>query len=240
MIHTAVNGVMFDFSGTLLRIEPVEEWLDAVLASGGGPRGGPARGTAAFDDLVRRLTRYGAQPGGPDPVRVPDDLVGLWDERDLTPEGHRAVYTALTREAGLGDPELVEALYERHMSPAAWRPYPDTAATLRALRGRGVPVAVVSNIGWDLRPVFRAHGLDALVDAYVLSYEVGAQKPDAAIFRAACTLLGRAPAEVLMVGDSRTADGGARALGCPVHFVDPLPVDRRPSALAPVLELTGR
>ncbi|SEB83550.1 Haloacid dehalogenase superfamily, subfamily IA, variant 2 with 3rd motif like haloacid dehalogenase/haloacid dehalogenase superfamily, subfamily IA, variant 3 with third motif having DD or ED/haloacid dehalogenase superfamily, subfamily IA, variant 1 with third motif having Dx(3-4)D or Dx(3-4)E [Streptomyces sp. TLI_105] len=94
----------------------------------------------------------------------------------------------------------------------------------------------MSNIGWDLRPVFRAHGLDTLVDGYVLSYEVGARKPDPAIFRAACALLGLPPAEVLMVGDSRPADGGARALGCPVHFVDPLPADLRPSALAPVLE----
>ncbi|MGW8768087.1 HAD family hydrolase [Streptomyces sp. NPDC055815] len=227
-----INGVMFDFSGTLLRIEPVEEWLGGVLAS----RPGPAPGTEAFDDLVRRLTRYGAQPGGPDPEVMPDRLARLWEERDLTPAGHRTVYTALTREAGLTDPELVEALYERHMSPAAWRPYPDTEATLGALRDRGVPVAVVSNIGWDLRPVFRAHGLDALVDGYVLSYEVGARKPDPAIFRAACALLGLAPAEVLMVGDSRPADGGARALGCPVHFVDPLTVDRRPSGLAPVLE----
>lgn len=235
MINEPINGVMFDFSGTLLRIEPVEEWLGAVLASREGPDAGPE----AFGDLVRRLTESGAQPGGPDPARVPSRLERLWDERDLTPENHHAVYTALTREAGLTDPELVEALYERHMSPAAWQPYPDTAATLRELRRRGVPVAVVSNIGWDLRPVFREHGLDALVDAYVLSYEVGARKPDPAIFRAACEVLGRAPAEVLMVGDSRAADGGARALGCPVHFVDPLPVDRRPSALTPVLERTA-
>ncbi|MFF8380631.1 HAD family hydrolase [Streptomyces sp. NPDC015661] len=232
MITAAVNGVMFDFSCTLLHIEPVEEWAAAVV----GPRGGPAPGTKSFDDLVERLTRYGALPGGAEPERVPGHLERLWDERDLSPESHRAAYTGLTREAGLTDPGLVTALYERHMSPAAWQPYPDTGATLRALRSRGVPVAVVSNIGWDLRPVFRAHGFDELVDGYVLSYEVGALKPDPAIFRAGCELLGVAPPEVLMVGDNRTADGGARALGCPVHFVDPLPVDRRPSALAPVLE----
>jgi putative hydrolase of the HAD superfamily len=110
---------------------------------------------------------------------------------------------------------------------------------LRELRGRGVPVAVVSNIGWDLRPVFRANGLDEFVDTYVLSFELGVQKPDPGIFTVACERLGLAPAEVLMVGDSREADGGAEALGCPVHFVEHLPADQRPDALRPVLELVA-
>lgn len=42
-----------------------------------------------------------------------------------------------------------------------------------------------------------------------------------------------------MVGDDRRDDGGAAALGCAVHFVDHLPVDRRPGGLLPVLELAA-
>ena len=80
-------------------------------------------------------------------------------------------------------------------------------------------------------PVFRAHGLDALVDAYVLSFEHGLQKPAAGLFATACSLIGRDPAEVVMVGDDRTADGGAAALGCEVRFVDHLPVSERPDGL---------
>ena len=120
------------------------------------------------------------------------------------------------------------------MKPAAWRPYPDAAEVLGELRRRGVRVAVVSNIGWDLRPVFRAHGLDPLVDAYALSYEHGVQKPDPRLFRAACDALGVAPRDALMVGDDRRADAGAAALGCRVHLVDHLPVDRRPDGLRAV------
>jgi FMN phosphatase YigB (HAD superfamily) len=45
------------------------------------------------------------------------------------------------------------------------------------------------------------------------------------------------PGEALMVGDDRVADVGAAALGCQVHLVDPLPVNRRPGALAEVLQL---
>ena len=95
--------------------------------------------------------------------------------------------------SALPDPGLYDALYDRHMSPAAWRPYPDAAEVLGALRTSGARVGVVSNIGWDLRPVFRAHGLDALVDAYVLSYEHGIQKPDPQLFHIACTLVGQDP-----------------------------------------------
>lgn len=229
-----IKGVMFDFSGTLLRVESTEDWLGAALEATGIPLAGEE-----FGETVRRLTEYGALPGGPAPHHMPAHLETLWRERDMSAEQHRAAYGGLARAAGVTVPELAQALYDRHMSPAAWRPYPDTEPTLRELRRRGLPVAVVSNIGWDLRPVFRAHGLDELVDAYVLSFELGTQKPDPAIFRTACDRLGLAPADVLMVGDDRTADGGARALGCPVHFVDPLPVAQRPEGLAPLLGLLG-
>ncbi|MET9464466.1 HAD-IA family hydrolase [Streptomyces sp. NPDC006544] len=227
-----IKGVMFDFSGTLFRVEPTEDWLRAVVAETGVDM--------AEDELLEcaaRLEEAGALPGGASPRQLPPHLAAPWRERDLGAEQHRAVYTALAREAALPSPELADALYDRHLTAAAWRPYPDTARTLTALRERGVPVAVVSNIGWDLRPVFAAHGVGHLVDAYLLSFEHGVQKPDPGLFEAACEALGLAPADVLMVGDDRVADAGAAALGCPVRFVDHLPADRRPDGLAPVLEL---
>ncbi|CAM5427097.1 HAD hydrolase-like protein [Streptomyces californicus] len=117
------------------------------------------------------------------------------------------------------------------MRPEAWQPYPDAKEVLEGLRRAGIAIGVVSNIGWDLRPVFRAHGLDPLVDAYVLSYEHGLQKPAAGLFRIACSLIGRDPADVVMVGDDRRADGGAAAIGCEVRFVDHLPVSERAAGL---------
>jgi hypothetical protein len=42
---------------------------------------------------------------------------------------------------------------------------------------------------------------------------------------------------VLMVGDNRTADTGAAALGCPVHLVDHVSVSAKPDAPARVLDL---
>ncbi|MDJ0463738.1 HAD-IA family hydrolase [Streptomyces sp. H27-C3] len=227
-----MKAVLFDFSGTLLRIEPTGAWLRAAIDELGldvPPE--------AFTRYARQLEAAGALPGGASPLRVPPHLADLWATRDESTERHRAAYTGLARQVELPDARLYDALYDRHMSPDAWRPYPDTAEVLGELRRRGIGVAVVSNIGWDLRPVFRAHGLDARVDAYVLSYEHGIQKPDPRLFAAACEALGHDPLEVLMVGDDRHADGGAAELGCAVRFVDHGPADERPAGLRPVLDL---
>ncbi|MEV6652474.1 HAD-IA family hydrolase [Streptomyces sp. NPDC051219] len=229
-----MTAVLFDFSGTLFRIESTRSWLGAVL---GDFRIRLPR--AEFLEYAARLETAGALPGGADPVALPPELAELWATRDESSERHRAAYTGLSRQVSLPDPRLHDALYERHMTPVAWTPYPDAAEVLSALRGRGIGVGVVSNVGWDLRHVFRAHGLHTHVGAYVLSYEHGVQKPDPLLFRTACAALGRPPGEVLMVGDDRHADGGAAALGCEVHFVDHLPTAERPDGLRPVLAQVG-
>lgn len=229
-----MTAVLFDFSGTLFRIEPAESWLRAVLTEAGHPLP-----EAELVRAARALEAAGALPGGAEPSEPPGDLADLWAIRDRSAELHRAAYTGVSRRVPLPDPALYDALYDRHMTPAAWSPYPDAPEVLRTLRERGIGVGVVSNIGWDPRPVFRAHGLDAYVDTYALSYEHGVQKPDPRLFSIACEALGADPRGVLMVGDNRRADGGATALGCRVHFVDHLPAPERPDALLPVLDLVG-
>ncbi|GCD47281.1 HAD family hydrolase [Streptomyces paromomycinus] len=229
-----IKGVLFDFSGTLLRIESPESWLRAVLAGTGTD--------LAEEEVVRlaaELGRVGALPGGSSPQHLPPELAALWEVRDRSADRHRELYTGLARQVPLPDEALYDALYERHMTPAAWAPYPDAAEVLSELRRRGIRTAVVSNIGWDLRPVLRAHGLDRFVDSYALSYEHGIQKPDPRLFEIACEELALPPTDVLMVGDDRTADGGATALGCTYLPVDHIPVTERPAGLRPVLSLAG-
>ncbi|MEU5659267.1 HAD-IA family hydrolase [Streptomyces sp. NPDC047737] len=221
-----IRGVLFDFSGTLFRIESVTAWLRAVLDARGIPVS-----PDDFERHVRLLTAAGALPGGPAPQEVPASLAAAWAVRDRSALLHRQAYTDAARRVALPDPGLYDALYERHMDPDAWQPYPDAAEVLRGLRHNGAAIGVVSNIGWDLRPVFRAHGLDELVDAYVLSCEHGVQKPDPRLFLMACELLGHDPVDVVMVGDDRHADAGAGAVGCEVRFVDHLPVADRPDGL---------
>jgi putative hydrolase of the HAD superfamily len=230
----AVKACVFDFSGTLFRVESALSWLRGALAQVGIE--------AAEPDVRRyadRLERAGALAGGSTPEIVPERLADLWAHRDVDASGHRAVYVGLARRAGLPWPELYDVLYDRQTAPVAWTPYPDAVEVLRALRERGIPVALLSNIGWDPRPVLRAHGVEPYLDALVLSFEQGVEKPDPRIFRIACERLGSAPQNVLMVGDDRTADGGAQAIGCAFHHVEHLPVARRPDGLRPVLDLVG-
>ncbi len=139
--------------------------------------------------------------------------------RDLSPEGHRRVWTELLARAEALVPGVATVLYERVMDPARWRPYADAGPTLRALRQRGVKVGVVSNVPSDLRPFFARHGLADLVDAFVLSGEQGVAKPDPALFLAACRALGTRPDQTLMVGDDPVSDGGAARAGLRLHVL---------------------
>jgi HAD superfamily hydrolase (TIGR01509 family) len=161
--------------------------------------------------LADRLTTAG-RAGGPKPQRVPAHLAEVWADRDLSADAHRACYTGL---AATVDEGLATPLYDRLLLADGWQLYADTVPTLQALRAAGVPVAVVSNIGFDLRALAQDLGFADLVDAFVLSYEVGLIKPDPAIFWNACAALRVDPERALMVGDT-PADAGAAAAGCPV------------------------
>ncbi|MEV0097154.1 HAD-IA family hydrolase [Streptomyces sp. NPDC050738] len=229
-----IKGVLFDFSGTLCRIEPVGDWLSAVLGEAGIDLP-----DAELADLTAQLTHAGAQPGGPEPQQVPPHLKELWQTRDASAEQHRAAFTAMSRQVALPDPALHDALYNRHMTAAAWRPYPDAVEVLAELKSRGIATGLISNIGWDTAPVVDAHGLGRHLDAATLSYQHEIQKPDPRLFLIACEAIGQDPRDVLMVGDDRRADSGALDAGCAVHFVDHLPVTERPDGLRPVLGLVG-
>jgi HAD superfamily hydrolase (TIGR01509 family) len=209
-----IRAVLFDFSGTLFRLEH-----EALEQHG---------------DLMRALTA----PVGVAAGLTPDEEIA-WQRRDLDQDLHREVHVTALQVAGLTKDGEALAFYERLISPAYWKPYPDTVETLRQVSAAGLRIAVVSNIGWDIRTVLSRHGVAHLVDEVVLSYEEGVIKPDAKIFRIACERLGVEPADTLMVGDSEEADGGAAAVGSKVALVEPLVTTDRPGALLAVLRTHG-
>jgi len=133
--------------------------------------------------------------------------------RDLSPEAHRRCWTDLFHPFDRLSPGLPERVYAEISNPEAWSAYPDTIETLRQLNRRGIPIGVVSDIGWDIRTVFARFGLEPLVSAWVLSFEHGLEKPDPRLFHAGCAGLGTTPAETLMVGDNVHRDGGAASAG---------------------------
>jgi len=207
---TPIRGVLFDWGDTLF--SPPD--AGSVIVAAAAERGVHIEATKARA-LWDELWVAG---------KMPEELA---KGRDLSADAHREVWTALFERANGAVPDIASTLYERVMDPRAWIPYPDTAPTLRALRSRGVRIGIVSNVPRDLRPIFTAHGLAELVDAYTHSFEVGAEKPDPRIFLRASEALGTLPRDTLMVGDHPVADAGAIVAGLRFYL---LPPDGAPDA----------
>jgi HAD superfamily hydrolase (TIGR01549 family) len=90
--------------------------------------------------------------------------------------------------------------------------YEDVFPTFEALRRANLKLGLVSNTSRDLDTFVSHHGLD--VDAWVSSGVHGKVKPSPSIFKAVLELLGVAPAEAVMIGDSPEDDvAGAQAVG---------------------------
>ncbi|WP_067691775.1 HAD family hydrolase [Nocardia jejuensis] len=216
----AIEAVLFDYSGTLFRLEEPALREVELTAEDGRPFD-----THEVAEVMRRMT-------APVEQFVTFDEAGqfAWDNRDLDPGQHRTAYLQVLEKSGV-PVTSAHRLYDRLLEPLAWTPYPDTGDVLRALHESGRRIAVVSNIAFDFRPAFTTRGWDRYVDVFTLSFEVGAMKPDPRIFRSALDHLGIAGENALMVGDSAEADGGATALGCEFALVEALPTSDRPDAL---------
>lgn len=223
------DAVIFDFSGTLFRLDEDDSWFDGVTHSDGTPVDGHHAA-----ELMRRMTA----PVG-EVVEFDDVTRHAWRNRDLDPALHRQAYLHVLKQSGVDDPDQAESVYRRVIDPASWTPYPDTAAVLKNLAAQSIPVAVLSNIPFDIRPAFARLGLAEHVAEFVLSFEVGVVKPQPEIFRRAVAALGVDPRSTLMVGDSEEADGAARDIGCSFALVDPVPTSQRPTALLEALERNG-
>lgn len=188
-----IEAVTFDWGQTLVQFE----WDDGLLAA--GHRAGlEALGRGAEADAFTRRFRDELLPGF---VRGAD-------------------YEALLRdELGLDDAALRAYLAAEHR---VWEPnialLGSAHALLEALRARGVRLGVVANHwpepAWIVRDEIERLGVAARVDAVVLAGEVGARKPDPAIFERALAELGVDATAVLHVGDRLEEDvAGAAALG---------------------------
>jgi HAD superfamily hydrolase (TIGR01509 family) len=227
------RAVLFDFLGTLAQVEDPVTWLLAAARACGMALDRP-RATALADRLVAA-----GRPGGPRPARIPPHLAEAWADRALDPHAHRTAYTGLASIglAGADTDGLAEALYARLFDPAGWVAYADALPTLAALHAAGIPVAVISDAGFDVRPIAAALGFAPLVDAFVLSYEVGHCKPDPGFFLRACASLRVDPQRALMVGDS-PGDAGAATVGCTTLIV-PAREPGEANGLHAVLDLIG-
>ncbi|UYK85934.1 HAD-IA family hydrolase [Xanthomonas sacchari] len=116
------------------------------------------------------------------------------------------------RIAALAPDANVAALVAAWSAPTTARLNQPVLALLHEVRQR-LPVVLLSNATSRLSHDLRALGLADAFDAVVNSSEVGAIKPEPAIFLHALAQLGMAADEVLFVDDTAVHVEAARALG---------------------------
>ena len=183
MNRAPVRALFFDVGGTLLRPWPSVGAIYAATANRHGLSGTPEQMERAFRESWAALKRPGLTVSRKE----------WWRE---------LVFRALGQE----NEACFQELFELFARPDAWRVFPDVESTLREARDRGLHLGVISN--WDerLRPLLQATGLTHWFDSMTISCEIGAEKPDAAIFQAALRTAGVDAGEALHVGDALDAD----------------------------------
>ncbi|MGV8966854.1 MAG: HAD family hydrolase [Cellulomonas sp.] len=199
------RAVILDWRGTLVTTLSDEDWVrEALLLV--GRESDP-------DSVSRIVTSIRAANGDEDRLEGP----GI----DSDAEYHRRTYLEVFHDAGCDD-ELARALYVIE-SDANYNLFAaDAVSTVLELRRRGVQVAVLSDIHFDLRPAFTAAGFGDCVKVFTLSFEQGFQKPDPRMFHRTLSALGVRPADTLMVGDRSGPDGAAVEEGITTLLLPPL------------------
>jgi putative hydrolase of the HAD superfamily len=203
--------VLLDALGTLLSFEPPAPHLRAALAR----RGHDVTADAAEAAIRAEIAYYRAH------LHEGADAASLAGLRARCAE---AMQPALP---GVPLAHVLAAL----MEALRFFAYPDAIPALTGLREARIRTVVVSNWDASLHERLTETGLAVLVDGALASAEVGAAKPDRAIFAAALELAGAAPEEAWHVGDTLVADvEGARAAGLTAVLIDREGAARRGAA----------
>jgi HAD superfamily hydrolase (TIGR01549 family) len=142
---------------------------------------------------------------------------------------------------GMGGPDVIAAecateIEEGWAVSENFELFEDSLPVLEELRKAQLKIGLVSNGIRDLTEFVSHHRLD--VDAIVDSRSHGRVKPHPTIFQAALDLVGVAPADAVMVGDSLEEDiEGAQALGMRAILIDR--EDRHPEFETRLTDLYG-
>ncbi len=99
--------------------------------------------------------------------------------------------------------------------------FEDALVSLERLKSKGYQIGVVSNLRRDMNQLCHDLGMSPYLDFCLTSAEVGAEKPDPAIFAAALERAGVEPGEAVHVGDQPRSDlVGARGAGLYAVLLD--------------------
>jgi putative hydrolase of the HAD superfamily len=215
-----IRAVLLDALGTVVELPPPWPALVSELA---------ARGVSVSEDeakaaMAQEMAYYRAHH---------DEATGTAELDDLRDRCTEVLKAALPEPA-----RRVEDLRGALLATLRFRPYPEVPGVLTELGELGVARVVVSNWDVSLRGVLEQIGLAPLLDEVVISAEVGAAKPDPAIFERALDLAGVGAAEALHVGDTADVDvAGALAAGLRAVHLDRSGTDTK--AMTSLAEVPG-
>ncbi|GLW58088.1 HAD family hydrolase [Kitasatospora phosalacinea] len=208
----------FQFDVTI-RTDEVEPAAAAELISRALP-GRSAAGELVMvdldDTLIDRLAAVTAWVSG---YCAGHGLAADVEQRMLEAMRLRADRGEMDRlRADLALPESADELWARYRPELAElvQPFPGVLDAVAAVRQAGHKVVVVTNGGGDIqRTKLAAAGIADIVDAVVVSGEIGSRKPDRLPFAAAAAAVGRDLADGgWMIGDNAELDvAGGRAAG---------------------------
>ncbi len=187
----------------------------------------PTVGTVVFD--------YGEVLSRPQPawaraemerladVPAADFWPAYWAERPHLDAGVTAAefWERVARRSGAAwdtrtAPEIVQALWAADVR--SWLEVaPETSGIVSRIARHGVRLALLSNAPHDIAGVLRRSPLLAPFDALFFSCDLGACKPDPAVYTHVLTTLGTAPEETVFVDDREENVVAAKRLGIDAH-----------------------
>ena len=206
VIRMTIDWVFLDVGGIIFSDDSYFTGLFEAIA-----RVEPATTRAAFDEQLRALRAAQTEPF----------TTALLDALVSDPARHagiRADADASWADRGHHADEL----------------YPEVLETLSVLAGRYRIGCITNHFSW-VRGRAEEAGFADLVGAWAISAEVGAEKPDAALFRSLLRDAGASADRVAMVGDRLDRDmAPAKALGMRTIWVlrNEAPDDPTPEQLA--------
>jgi putative hydrolase of the HAD superfamily len=204
------KAIFFDGVGTLIYLPKSVGFHYSLVGRRVGLMLDPAALDAAFAVSWKQMPDRSAIPGPRD-----DDDRGWW--RDLV---DRVLDQVAPGTKELDRDAFFEVAYSHFAEAGVWALYPEVIEVLEVLRPR-FQLSIISNFDGRLRMILEQLGISKFFAHVFLSSEIGADKPDVAIYDRALKLSGTTPNEALHVGDDPVRDWkGAESAGMSVFRLE--------------------